>query len=62
MEECFERSKGNRGVADHAVRSRVGWYRWITPSLFALAVLAVIRSRVGSAPFSRRRGSRGESH
>ena len=59
MEECFERAKGDCGLADYEVRSWVGWYRHVTLSMFALAVLAVIRSR---APAGRRKkGARGSS-
>jgi SRSO17 transposase len=59
VEECFERAKGNCGLADYEVRSWVGWYRHVTLSLFALAVLAVIRSRAASRPSPRERGARG---
>src|SRR4029078_12518706 len=44
--ECFERAKGDCGLSDYEVRSWVGWYRHVTLSMFALAMLAVIRSRV----------------
>ena len=46
VEECFERAKGDCGLDEYEVRSWVGWYRHITLSMFALAMLAVIRSRV----------------
>jgi SRSO17 transposase len=59
VEEGFERAKGDCGLADYEVRSWVGWYRHITLSMFALAVLAVIRSRVASRPTPRERGGRG---
>lgn len=59
VEECFERAKGDCGLADYEVRSWVGWYRHVTLSLFALAVLAVIRSRVASRSLPRERGARG---
>jgi SRSO17 transposase len=59
VEECFERAKGDCGLADYEVRSWVGWYRHVTLSLFALAMLAVIRSRVASRPSPRQRGARG---
>ena len=58
-EECFERAKGDCGLADYEVRSWVGWYRHVTLSMFALAMLAVIRSRVPSRPSPRERGARG---
>lgn len=59
VEECFERAKGDCGLADYEVRSWVGWYRHVTLSMFALAMLAVIRSRVASRPSPRERGARG---
>lgn len=58
MEECFERGKGDCGLDEYEVRSWVGWYRHITLSMFALALLAVIRSRAGSRPAARERGGR----
>ncbi len=45
VEECFETAKGDCGLDEYAVRSWVGWHRHVTLSLFALAVLTVIRSR-----------------
>jgi SRSO17 transposase len=44
--ECLELGKGERGLDEYEVRSWVGWHRHVTLSLFALAVVAVIRSRV----------------
>jgi len=58
VEECFERAKGDCGLADYEVRSWVGWYRHVTLSMFALAMLAVIRSRVASRPSPREKGAR----
>lgn len=46
IEECFELAKGECGLDEYEVRSWVGWHRHITLSQFALAVVAVIRSRV----------------
>ncbi|WZO96089.1 IS701 family transposase [Isosphaeraceae bacterium EP7] len=59
IEECFERAKGDCGLADYEVRSWVGWYRHVTLSMFALAMLAVIRSRAASRPSPREKGARG---
>jgi SRSO17 transposase len=59
VEECFERAKGDCGLADYEVRSWVGWYRHVTLSMFALAMLSAIRSRTSSRPSPRRRGARG---
>lgn len=46
VEECLELSKGECGLDEYEVRSWIGWHRHVTLSLFALAVVAVIRSRV----------------
>ena len=59
VEECFERAKGDCGLSDYKVRSWVGWYRHITLSMFALAVLTVIRDRAASGSGPRRRGAPG---
>jgi SRSO17 transposase len=55
IEESFEMAKGDCGLDEYEVRSWVGWYRHVTLSLFALAVVAVIRSRVAEPP----RGKKG---
>ena len=55
IEECFEIAKGDCGLDHYEVRSWVGWYRHVTLSLFALAVVAVIQSRVASGPAKKRR-------
>ena len=59
IEECFERAKGECGLDEYEVRSWVGWYRHITLSMFALAVLSVIRSRVEAGKTRRKRGGPG---
>lgn len=46
IEDLFERAKGDCGLDEYEVRSWTGWHRHVTLSLFALAVVAVIRSRV----------------
>jgi SRSO17 transposase len=51
--DLFELAKGDCGLDEYEVWSCVGWYRHVTLSLFALAVLAVIRARAG-----RQRGPR----
>ena len=56
IEECFERAKGDCGLDEYEVRSWVGWYRHITLSMFALAVLSVIRSRVEAGKARRKKG------
>jgi SRSO17 transposase len=60
IEECFELAKGDCGLDEYEVRSWVGWHRHVTLSLFALAVVAVIRSRV-PAPRGRKKGARNGS-
>jgi SRSO17 transposase len=60
IEECFELAKGDCGLDEYEVRSWVGWYRHVTLSLFALAVVAVIRSQA-ARPSRPKRGGRGRS-
>jgi SRSO17 transposase len=60
IEECFELAKGDCGLDEYEVRSWVGWHRHTTLSLFALAVVAVMRSRV-ARPARRKKGDRGGS-
>lgn len=50
IEDLFELAKGDCGLDDYEVRSWVGWHRHVTLSLFALAVVAVIRSRAAKRP------------
>lgn len=57
IEDLFEIGKGECGLDEYEVRSWTGWHRHVTLSLFALAVVAVIRSRV-SAP-RRKKGASG---
>ena len=59
IEECFERAKGDCGLDEYEVRSWVGWYRHVTLSMFALAMLSVIRSRAEAGPARRKKGGRG---
>jgi SRSO17 transposase len=49
IEECFERGKGECGLDHYEVRSWVGWYRHVTLSMLALAVLGVVRWRAEAA-------------
>jgi SRSO17 transposase len=59
VEDLFELGKGDCGLDEYEVRSWVGWYRHVTLSLYALAVLSAIRSR---APAGRRKkGARASS-
>jgi SRSO17 transposase len=43
VEGAFESAKQEVGLADYEVRSWTGWYRHVTPSLLAQAVLAAVR-------------------
>ena len=45
VEESFELAKGDCGLDEYEVRSWQGWYRHVTLSLWALAVVTVIRSQ-----------------
>jgi SRSO17 transposase len=49
IEECFERGKGECGLDHYEVRSWTGWYRHVTLSMLAMAVLSVVRWRAESA-------------
>ncbi len=60
VEDLFELAKGDCGLDEYEVRSWAGWHRHVTLSLFALAVLAVIRSRAAE-PGGRKRGRRSSS-
>ena len=44
IECCFESAKQETGLDDYEVRSWHGWYRHVTLSMLALALLAVIRA------------------
>jgi SRSO17 transposase len=57
IEDLFELAKGDCGLDEYEVRSWTGWHRHVTLSLWALAVVAVIRSRL-PAP-RRKKGTRG---
>jgi len=56
IEDLLELAKGDCGLDEYEVRSCVGWHRHVTLSLFALAVLAVIRSRTAGPA---KKGARG---
>jgi SRSO17 transposase len=59
VEECLELAKGDCGLDEYEVRSWTGWYRHVTLSLFALAVVAVIRTRAtGAVPRPKKGGGR----
>jgi SRSO17 transposase len=60
VEDLFELAKGDCGLDEYEVRSWAGWHRHVTLSLFALAVLAVIRSRAAKRA-GRKKGARRSS-
>ena len=48
IEECFEQSKQETGLDEYEVRSWHTWYRHITLSMFAHAMLSVLRFHANS--------------
>ena len=57
IEEDFELAKGDCGLDEYEVRSWDGWYRHVTLSLWALAVVTVIRSRSAAEPAAKKGGA-----
>jgi SRSO17 transposase len=55
IEENFELGKGDCGLDEYEVRNWDGWYRHVTLSLWALAVVTVIRSRALRTPQPKKR-------
>jgi SRSO17 transposase len=49
IESCFEAAKQETGLDEYEVRSWQGWYRHITLSMMALALLSVIRMNAADA-------------
>jgi SRSO17 transposase len=45
IEQCFQTAKGECGLDHYEVRHWRGWYRHITLSMLAHAVLSVLRAR-----------------
>ena len=60
IEDLFELAKGDCGLDEYEVRSWAGWHRHITLSLWALAVVAVVRARVAQ-PGRRKKGAGGNA-
>jgi SRSO17 transposase len=58
IEDLFELAKADCGLDEYEVRSWAGWHRHVTLSLFALAAVAVIRSRAAK-PSRKKREARG---
>lgn len=50
IECCFEAAKQETGLDEYEVRSLQGWYRHITLSMLALALLAAIRTAATARP------------
>lgn len=57
VEDLFELAKGDCGLDEYEVRGWTGWHRHVTLSLWALAIVAVIRSR--APKLAREKGARG---
>jgi SRSO17 transposase len=57
IEECFELAKGDCGLDEYEVRGWRGWHRHTALSLFALAVVAVIRSRASQPQRGKKGGN-----
>lgn len=58
IEGGFESAKREAGLADYEVRSWTGWYRHVTLSLLAQAVLAAVRKLADGPPKKSRQTSR----
>jgi SRSO17 transposase len=58
VEGAFEAAKQEVGLADYEVRSWTGWYRHVTLSLLAQAVLAAVRRLADGPPKKSREASR----
>ena len=58
IEGGFESAKQEVGLADYEVRSWTGWYRHVTLSLLAHAVLAAVRKLADGPPKKSRRTGR----
>ena len=61
IEECFEQAKQETGLDEYEVRTWAGWHRHVTLSMFAHAMLAVIRARArrGRRPTAAKKGASG---
>lgn len=57
IEECFEQSKQETGLDEYEVPSWHAWYRHITLSMFAHAMLSVIRYRANAKSPPKKRGT-----
>ena len=50
IEECFEQAKQLTGLDEYEVRTWIGWYRHLTLSMLAHAMLVVIRAKASQTP------------
>jgi SRSO17 transposase len=55
IECCFESAKQETGLDEYEVRSWHGWYRHVTLSMAALAMLAAVRAQAAEAPSQKSR-------
>ncbi len=55
IECCFESAKQETGLDEYEVRSWHGWYRHVTLSMAALAMLAAVRAQADEAPSQKSR-------
>lgn len=58
IEWCFESAKQETGLDDYEVRSWHGWYRHVTLSMAALALLSVVRATASDSTSKNRRGTK----
>jgi SRSO17 transposase len=61
VEECFAQAKGECGLDHYEVRTWQAWYRHVTLSMFALALLAALRARLLEPTRSRKKRPRARS-
>jgi SRSO17 transposase len=57
IECCFESAKQETGLDDYEVRSWHGWYRHVTLSMAALALLSVIRAAANNSHSQKKKRS-----
>jgi SRSO17 transposase len=46
IEECFEMAKGETGLDQYEVRTKIGWYRHITLAMIALTMLVITKAQL----------------
>ena len=55
IEHAFEAARQETGLDDYEVRSAHGWYRHVTLTLWALALLAVVRATDRDRPHPKKK-------